>query len=973
MKKILFLLLVTISSYAQTYQNPTFGTVTTKTNTESATATKINVQETDGKINWLQPVNIPIPYVPTNYLPTATTLGGHLTGIDNKLGSIVATTAGQTTRVWFTADQTTITAGTFDLTNQANKGTAPSHIQSVTNDDNQKKYYTTDLISIAFPNASLSPPGIYAGNLSASTTPNSAQQRWTVEIYKCNNAGAPIASGITGAPVGDLGVTVIAILDSGLLTLADGSVTNVQVSGNLASPLSMAVGERIRYHVSAEKVGTAASNITQSVYYGNSYNSYYDVPVPLNTTAVLNLSGVTGATTTDALNTLNTSIASIPNKYAIRNPIYYKGKNIYWFGDSYTSGTGASPTSNRFTTIVSSALGATEVNFGTAGTTLEKRAPIDYMASPNMVDNVINIPTKISSMAMLVFAYGLNDMGQTAPAYSTANYKTDYQTVLNNAFSKGWLPNQILIIPAYYIGSAGYAAYAAITGNAAPTEARHLSFIQAAKEVADTNGTMYFDIYQDQKKNDITLIGVDNIHPTNAGYAYIANDVLQYLGADKLSITTDTNYSSGVGFIAKINGNKLDNSFIYQNASGVGVATKNIFTTLHMSSTVTSSEMQISNSTTTDAINKGALIALNGLNFGINNKENGYFNLGTNNATNMRIHANGSVSINNTTDPGANYLSVTGITTASDGFQITAAVADVRNRLISFKSADNAGISYFAGTSGRNGVSSYGLHFTTATSAGSPFTFGIDGFATLQAVNISTAPTTSAGTYDFLTRNTSTGAVEKVLSSTIATTSNAILTTTNQTKEGILTIQNPADSDDKVILDPTSAGGEKLTIRNNQGTTAYKITDTGAGQGSYQAGTTSAYIYGRQSGPLQLGASIAFIVPNATDPTHAVNKGQLDGAMIKPIRSITATTTALVTDYTILCDATSGAITLNLPAAASNTGLVLCVKKINNTANNITIDPNGAELIDLGATLVVSTYLQSVIFQSNGAGWYKIN
>jgi len=314
MKKILFLLLVTISSYAQTYQNPTFGTVTTKTNTESATANRISVQETDGKINWLQPVNIPIPYIPTGYTPITATLGGHLTGINNQLESIVATTAGVTTRVWFTADQTTIGAGTFDLTNQVNKGTAASHIQSVTNDDNQKKYYTTDLISIAFPTAVLSPPGIYAGNLSASTTPNSAQQRWTVEIYKCNNAGTPIASGITGAPVGDLGVTVIAILDSGLLTLADGSVTNVQVSGNLASPLSMAVGERLRYHVSAEKVGTAASNITQSVYYGTSYNSYYDVPVPLNTTAVLNLSTVTGATTTDALNNLKTLNDSKLNK-----------------------------------------------------------------------------------------------------------------------------------------------------------------------------------------------------------------------------------------------------------------------------------------------------------------------------------------------------------------------------------------------------------------------------------------------------------------------------------------------------------------------------------------------------------------------------------------------------------------------------------------------------------------------------------
>lgn len=314
MKKILFLLLLTVSMYGQTYQNPTYGTVTTKTNTESATATKINAQESDGKINWLQPINIPLTTIPVNYIPTSLTLGGNLAGIDNKLGTIVATTAGVTTRVWFTADVTVVSATNYYASNATSKGTSPSAIQNVINDDNQKKYFAQDIIGVPFATATIFPVGIYAGNLSASTTPNSAQQRWTVELYKCNNAGTPIASGITGAPVGSLGVTVVTILDSGLLTLADGSVTNVQVSGNLASPLSMAVGERIRYHVSAEKVGTTASNITQSVYYGTSYNSYLDVPVPLNTTAVQNLSTVSGATTTDALNTLKTGQDSKLNK-----------------------------------------------------------------------------------------------------------------------------------------------------------------------------------------------------------------------------------------------------------------------------------------------------------------------------------------------------------------------------------------------------------------------------------------------------------------------------------------------------------------------------------------------------------------------------------------------------------------------------------------------------------------------------------
>jgi len=314
MKKILFLLLIAVVGYGQTYQNPTYGTLTLKTNVESATATKINVQETDGKINWLQPINIPIPITPTSYAPVTATLGGHLTGIDNRFASITATTAGISTRVWWTADVTVVDGDDYYATNPLNKGTLASAIQSVVNNDNEKKYYTQDLIGAAFASDVLFPPGTYAGNLSASTTPNSAQQRWTVELYKCDNLGNPIASGVSGAVVGDLGVTTITILDSGLLTLADGSVTNVQVSGSVgAGGLSMLTGQRIRYHVSAEKVGTASAGITQSVYYGTSYNSFLDVPVIFDTNSVLNKSTVIGTTTTEALNTL---LASIPENYS---------------------------------------------------------------------------------------------------------------------------------------------------------------------------------------------------------------------------------------------------------------------------------------------------------------------------------------------------------------------------------------------------------------------------------------------------------------------------------------------------------------------------------------------------------------------------------------------------------------------------------------------------------------------------------
>src|SRR6478736_6455650 len=315
MKKLITSVLIIVSflGYGQTLQNPTFGNTTTntikvKTNSTSTTALDVGVLEIDGSLNKMTPTNLPIPQVPLNYSVLTPNIGGHLSGIDLKLGALSGTTAGISTRVWFTADQTTITAGTFDLTNATSKGTVASHQQTVANDDGQNKYFTTDLIGQPFAMATTFPAGTYAGSLSASTTPTNANQKFTVELYRCNNAGTPIASGVSGAVVGSLGVTVIMIMDSGEVTLANASITNLPVSTILGvGGFTINAGERIRYHVSAEKVGTAGGVINESVYYGSSYNSFIDVPVIYNSSSIKDVSTVTSGvgTVTDALNTLS--------------------------------------------------------------------------------------------------------------------------------------------------------------------------------------------------------------------------------------------------------------------------------------------------------------------------------------------------------------------------------------------------------------------------------------------------------------------------------------------------------------------------------------------------------------------------------------------------------------------------------------------------------------------------------------------
>lgn len=92
------------------------------------------------------------------------------------------------------------------------------------------------------------------------------------------------------------------------------------------------------------------------------------------------------------------------------------------------------------------------------------------------------------------------------------------------------------------------------------------------------------------------------------------------------------------------------------------------------------------------------------------------------------------------------------------------------------------------------------------------------------------------------------------------------------------------------------------------------------------------------------------------------------------IRTITATATVAATDSTILCDASSGSLTVNLPAASGQNGRTLTIKKIepSSTANTVTIDGSGSETIDGATTQVISTQWSSLTIHCNGTAWFII-
>lgn len=85
--------------------------------------------------------------------------------------------------------------------------------------------------------------------------------------------------------------------------------------------------------------------------------------------------------------------------------------------------------------------------------------------------------------------------------------------------------------------------------------------------------------------------------------------------------------------------------------------------------------------------------------------------------------------------------------------------------------------------------------------------------------------------------------------------------------------------------------------------------------------------------------------------------------------SQTATFTAAITTEFYLCDATSGAITANLPTAVGIAGHILWFLKSDSSANAVTIDGSGTETIGGWTTFKLSTQRDLVGIISDGTNW----
>lgn len=86
--------------------------------------------------------------------------------------------------------------------------------------------------------------------------------------------------------------------------------------------------------------------------------------------------------------------------------------------------------------------------------------------------------------------------------------------------------------------------------------------------------------------------------------------------------------------------------------------------------------------------------------------------------------------------------------------------------------------------------------------------------------------------------------------------------------------------------------------------------------------------------------------------------------------ALTYTLTRL--DSVLLVDATAGAVTVNVPAAADYTDRQWIVKKIDASANAVTLDAAGANTIDGAGTLALTSQWDRAHIASNGTAWFVI-
>ena len=262
-------------------------------------------------------------------------------------------------------------------------------------------------------------------------------------------------------------------------------------------------------------------------------------------------------------------------------------------------------------------------------------------------------------------------------------------------------------------------------------------------------------------------------------------------------------------------------------------------------------------------------------------------------------------------------------------------------------------------------------------------------------INLPVLNSTTTGT-TWLTRNASTGNIESTLpgyalstgitvaaSSVVPDATTSIVTNMSRIWGNLLSIKaygaksaaySLTATDD--VIDVTGATTANMTLPTSVSRGGKKYTIKNSGTGVVTILTTSSQtIDGATSYVLPANNSAVTLVSDNGSNWKIISAYniQLDGVLNK-----TAGYTILYSDYgkngqaTVYADATAGAITITLEAAASMAGKTVNVIKTDTSANAITVKGNGTTNINAANTLVLSAQYQAATVKSNSTQYYAI-
>ena len=104
--------------------------------------------------------------------------------------------------------------------------------------------------------------------------------------------------------------------------------------------------------------------------------------------------------------------------------------------------------------------------------------------------------------------------------------------------------------------------------------------------------------------------------------------------------------------------------------------------------------------------------------------------------------------------------------------------------------------------------------------------------------------------------------------------------------------------------------------------------------------------------------------------TSPVATLDVSGGIALEVKTITANYTATASDYMILCDASSGAVTVTLPDATAVAGLEINVKKKDASSNACVIQASGSQTIDGSSSVSIPSQYISYSVISDGTVWW---